>query len=148
MSNSLRISSEEHPLQFSSGYSLRELRWLLVGQGPEGVRNLLKYQYWRTVEPERDWVIEPDFDFHTSEPSLLFCTKLSSRLLLSSFEILFVLVRRSADYDAIGGVQYHGRSYQGTPNGGSVSLSRFAAEQVRRLPPKPFPLSSFSGEVG
>ena len=28
-----------------------------------GVRNLLKYNYWRTVPPQRDWVIDPDCDF-------------------------------------------------------------------------------------
>ncbi|HVF09654.1 MAG TPA: hypothetical protein VNA16_02570 [Abditibacteriaceae bacterium] len=28
-----------------------------------GLRNLLKYFYWRTVPPQRDWVREPDFDF-------------------------------------------------------------------------------------
>ena len=104
------------------------MAWLLVGQGPEGVRNLLKYQYWRTVEPERDWIIEPDFDFHTSAPSLLFCTKLPAAFL--PLRSCWFWCWCSADYDAIGGVQYHGRSYQGTPNGGSVSLSRFAAEQV------------------
>ncbi|MBT3270761.1 hypothetical protein HN371_26705 [Candidatus Poribacteria bacterium] len=27
-----------------------------------GVRHLLKYNYWRTTSPRRDWVIEPDFD--------------------------------------------------------------------------------------
>ncbi|RAP77917.1 hypothetical protein [Paenibacillus montanisoli] len=29
-------------------------------------RNLLKYNYWRTVPPERDWVIDPNFDPHTA----------------------------------------------------------------------------------
>jgi len=28
----------------------------------KGVRNLPKYSYWRTVPPQRDWVVEPDFD--------------------------------------------------------------------------------------
>ncbi len=28
-----------------------------------GIRNMLKYNYWRTVPPQRDWMIEPDFDF-------------------------------------------------------------------------------------
>ena len=32
----------------------------------EGTRNLLKWNYWRTVPPQRDWIIEPDFDFHTA----------------------------------------------------------------------------------
>ena len=33
----------------------------------EGMRNLLKYNYWRMVPPQRDWIIEPDFDFHTAD---------------------------------------------------------------------------------
>ena len=28
-----------------------------------GIRNLLKYTYWRTTPPKRDWVVDPDFDF-------------------------------------------------------------------------------------
>ena len=28
-----------------------------------GIRNLLKYFYWRTTPPKRDWIIEPAFDF-------------------------------------------------------------------------------------
>ena len=27
-----------------------------------GIRNLLKYQYWRTAAPQRDWVVDPDLD--------------------------------------------------------------------------------------
>ena len=30
-------------------------------------RNLLKYFYWRTTPPMRDWVVEPDFDFATAD---------------------------------------------------------------------------------
>ncbi len=34
-----------------------------------GIRNMLKYCYWRTVPPQRDWIIEPDFDFgHDHSP--------------------------------------------------------------------------------
>ena len=29
----------------------------------KGLRHMLKYNYWRTMPPERDWTIEPDFDF-------------------------------------------------------------------------------------
>jgi hypothetical protein len=32
-----------------------------------GIRNLLKYFYWRTTPPQRDWAIEPDFDFATAQ---------------------------------------------------------------------------------
>jgi len=28
-----------------------------------GLRHMLKYNYWRTAPPQRDWVLEPDFDF-------------------------------------------------------------------------------------
>jgi hypothetical protein len=31
------------------------------------MRNLLKYFYWRTTPPKRDWVIESDFDFATAQ---------------------------------------------------------------------------------
>ena len=27
----------------------------------EGVRNMLKYCYWRTTSPQHDWIVEPDF---------------------------------------------------------------------------------------
>ena len=32
-----------------------------------GMRHMLKYNYWRTVAPERDWIIEPDFDFDSGD---------------------------------------------------------------------------------
>jgi hypothetical protein len=31
-----------------------------------GIRHMIKYNYWRTVAPQRDWIIEPDFDFQTA----------------------------------------------------------------------------------
>jgi hypothetical protein len=31
-----------------------------------GLRHMLKYNYWRTVPPERDWIVEPDFDFQNA----------------------------------------------------------------------------------
>jgi len=30
-----------------------------------GTRHMLKYSYWRTVRPERNWIVEPDFDLRT-----------------------------------------------------------------------------------
>ena len=33
----------------------------------EGVRHILKYSYWRTVPPQRDWVVEDDFDPHAAD---------------------------------------------------------------------------------
>jgi hypothetical protein len=32
-----------------------------------GVRNLLKYNYFRTAPPTRDWIAEPDFDLATAD---------------------------------------------------------------------------------
>ena len=34
-----------------------------------GVRNNLKHNYWRTVPPARDWIIEPDFDVAAADYS-------------------------------------------------------------------------------
>ena len=33
----------------------------------EGLRHMLKYSYWRTVAPTRDWKQEPEFDLQTAE---------------------------------------------------------------------------------
>ena len=31
------------------------------------MRHLLKYFYWRTAPPTRDWIAEPDFDFSAAD---------------------------------------------------------------------------------
>ena len=31
-----------------------------------GYRHMLKYNYWRTVPPQRNWIIEEDFELHTA----------------------------------------------------------------------------------
>ena len=31
-----------------------------------GTRHMLKYNYWRTAPPVRDWIVEDEFDFHTA----------------------------------------------------------------------------------
>ena len=33
----------------------------------ESIRENLKYNYWRSVEPNRDWLIDPDFDVNTAD---------------------------------------------------------------------------------
>lgn len=45
---------------FITVYSIWHRRSASTGKG---IRNLLKYCYWRTVPPQRDWVIEPNFEF-------------------------------------------------------------------------------------
>jgi hypothetical protein len=32
----------------------------------QGLRRMLKYNYWRSAPPARDWIIEEDFDFRTA----------------------------------------------------------------------------------
>ena len=32
-----------------------------------GTRDMLKYNYWRTTPPVRDWIVEDDFDFATAD---------------------------------------------------------------------------------
>ena len=29
----------------------------------QSTRNLLKWEFWRTVPPKRDWIVDPNFDF-------------------------------------------------------------------------------------
>ena len=36
----------------------------------KGIRNALKYNYWRTQSPRRDWKMEPDFDFARADYGL------------------------------------------------------------------------------
>ena len=31
-----------------------------------GARHMLKYNYWRTTPPQRDWIIKPEFDFQSA----------------------------------------------------------------------------------
>lgn len=33
----------------------------------KGLRHMLKYDYWRTVLPEKDWITEPEFDPHDAD---------------------------------------------------------------------------------
>ncbi len=45
---------------FLTVYSIWHRRSKSTGSG---VRNLLKYNYWRTAPPRRDWLVDPAFDF-------------------------------------------------------------------------------------
>jgi hypothetical protein len=51
---------------FLTVYSIwhRRTRATSGPRGRGGFRNLLKYNYWRTSQPRRDWIIEPDCDFN------------------------------------------------------------------------------------
>lgn len=49
---------------FITAYQIWHRRGAATGTG---IRNLLKYFYWRTQPSARDWVVEPDFDFATAD---------------------------------------------------------------------------------
>ena len=44
--------------------------WHRGGYATTGLRNNLKYNYWRTTPPVRDWIQEPDFDFSSADYDL------------------------------------------------------------------------------
>ncbi len=52
---------------FLTVYSIWHRRSTASGTG---LRNLLKYNYWRTESPHRDWIREPDFDIATANYKL------------------------------------------------------------------------------
>ena len=52
---------------FLTVYSIWHRRSAASGTG---LRNLLKYNYWRTESPHRDWIREPDFDVATANYKL------------------------------------------------------------------------------
>ena len=48
---------------FITIYSIWHRRSSSTRATTSGIRNLLKYNYFRTTPPKRDWIINPDFDF-------------------------------------------------------------------------------------
>ena len=52
---------------FLTVYSIWHRRSVSHGTG---IRNNLKYNYWRTMPPERDWVKDPDFDLAMADFSI------------------------------------------------------------------------------
>ena len=52
---------------FLTHYSIWHRRSASTGSG---IRNNLKYNYWRTVPPKRDWAVEPSFDVATADFSI------------------------------------------------------------------------------
>lgn len=69
-----------------------------------GIRNMLKYNYWRTVPPERDWIIEPDFDVVTADytfpgPG----TRQQFRDCIDAAEMFFWLCGKHDDFQSMGG---------------------------------------------
>lgn len=69
-----------------------------------GRRDMLKYTCWRTSPPERDWIIEPDFDVATADyriDGLPFGT--GTRDCIESARMFFWMLGRSDDFNIVGG---------------------------------------------
>ena len=52
---------------FLTSYNIWHRRGARTAPESAGIRNLLKYNYWRTEDPQRDWVQEPDFDIEFAD---------------------------------------------------------------------------------
>lgn len=86
---------------FLTVYSIWHRRSVSTAQG---VRNLLKYNYWRTSAPARDWVIEPDFDFAQADYSfVLRGLRQQFRDTVDASEMFFWLCGKSGEYQTMGG---------------------------------------------
>ena len=94
-----------------------------------GVRNNLKYNYWRTVQPERDWINEPGFDLATANYSLnlpIYASDTpSSRVRQGASGLLCWLWGQSEQFGLSGGQGWpKGRkNYLGRPYGIPAGLS-------------------------
>ena len=69
-----------------------------------GIRNMLKYNYWRTVPPERDWIIDPDFDVMTADYTFIGPgTRQQFRDCYDAAEMFFWLSGKHDDFQVMGG---------------------------------------------
>ncbi len=64
----------------------------------DGMRHMLKYNYWRTVPPDQDWIIEPDFDFDSADYG-------DNRF--QSAEMFYWLCGKAGEFRWIGGRRGH-----------------------------------------
>ena len=86
---------------FVTVYSIWHRRSAASG---EGLRNLLKYNYWRTESPRRDWIREPDFDVATANYQLEGQTfREQFRDCNDAAEMFFWLLGRSDAFHLTGG---------------------------------------------
>lgn len=70
-----------------------------------GRRRMLKYNYWRSAEPQRDWIVEDDFDFHTAYYG-------GHRTAIFVAHMFYWLCGRDDDYRVIGGQAWPWRTPQ------------------------------------
>jgi hypothetical protein len=71
-----------------------------------GIRDMLKYTYWRTSPPKRDWVIDPDFDVAMADYALegtIPKFRAQFRDCQDSAEMFYWMMGRSEEFRVIGG---------------------------------------------
>jgi hypothetical protein len=83
---------------------------------------LLKYNYWRTESPRRDWIREPDFDIATANYQLEGPTfREQFRDCNDAAEMFFWLLGRSDSFELVGGqgwpLNSHVGKYMESPYG-------------------------------
>ena len=108
---------------FLTVYSIWHRRSASTGTG---IRNNLKYNYWRTVPPQRDWIIEPDFkvefaEFWGPEPSY----REQFRDCRDASGLYAWLCGKYDDYELMGGQGWplgRGHTWIGGPYGVPVAL--------------------------
>ena len=70
----------------------------------EGMRHLLKYNYWRTTKPRRDWIVNPEFDPGTAD---------YGRNSTSTAEMYFWLSGRAAEFQSLGAQSWPSAGFRG-----------------------------------
>jgi hypothetical protein len=73
----------------------------------QSTRNLLKWEFWRTVPPKRDWVVAPDFDFAGADysytnPYFSGATR-KWQSVLRVAEMFYWLCGKKDEYNVVGG---------------------------------------------
>ena len=109
---------------FLTVYSIWHRRSVSHGTG---IRNNLKYNYWRTMPPERDWVRDPDFDLAMADFSI-------GDQRTPTFRDQFGLLRRSRH------VRLAVRRLRRPPTDGRAGLAPPASQVARRPLWSPFGL--------
>ena len=76
----------------------------------KGHRHLFRFNYWRTTQPVRDWVIEPDFDLRTANYEFFDRpnTRPPTRDCNDAAEMYFWLAGRHDDFAVMGGQSWPG----------------------------------------
>ncbi len=78
--------------------------WHRAGRGEgTGTRHLLKYLYWRTTRPTRDWIKEPAFDFATAYYEGGPGVAEQHKICRDVAELFYWLCGASDQYQALGG---------------------------------------------